>query len=86
METYANYYYLNFRSYLGNHGDCYDRFLIRMSEMCESVNITTQVINKLSKFNKVNIKNTSKLGQLSQISNIKEHILGQYVDQHLTDL
>merc|ERR1712167_185127 len=53
LETYANYYYLNFRSYVGNHGDCYDRFLLRMSEMCESVNITNQVINKLSKFNKI---------------------------------
>jgi NADH:ubiquinone oxidoreductase subunit D len=53
LETYANYYYLNFRSYIGTHGDCYDRFLLRMGEMCESVNITTQVITKLSKFNKV---------------------------------
>jgi len=26
METYANYYYLNFRSYIGQHGDSYDRF------------------------------------------------------------
>ncbi|KAL4453219.1 hypothetical protein ABPG73_011082 [Tetrahymena malaccensis] len=32
-ETYANYYYLNFRSYTGQHGDCYDRFLIRMNEI-----------------------------------------------------
>lgn len=54
LETYANYYYLNFRSYVGIHGDCYDRFLLRMGEMCESVNIVTQVITKLSKFNKVN--------------------------------
>ena len=31
-ETYANYYYLNFRSYVGQNGDAYDRFLIRMTK------------------------------------------------------
>jgi NADH:ubiquinone oxidoreductase subunit D len=65
-ETYANYYYLNFRSYIGQHGDCYDRFLIRMNEMSESLNIINQSINKISKYNynlnynidnKINIKN-----------------------------
>jgi len=57
METYANYYYLNFRSYVGQHGDSYDRFLIRMNEMTESLNIINQVINKLTKFKKTNKKN-----------------------------
>lgn len=55
LETYANYYYLNFRSYIGQHGDSYDRFLIRMNEMTESLNIINQVINKLLKFNKPNL-------------------------------
>jgi len=56
METYANYYYLNFRSYVGQHGDSYDRFLIRMNEMTESLNIKNQIINKLSKRKKKNSK------------------------------
>ena len=47
LETYSNYYYLNFRSFLGQHGDSYDRFLIRMNEMSESLNICNQVINKI---------------------------------------
>ncbi len=47
LETYASYYYLNFRSYLGQHGDSFDRFLIRMNEMCESTNIINQAISKL---------------------------------------
>lgn len=47
LETYAAYYYLNFRSYLGQHGDSFDRFLIRMNEMCESLNIINQAINKV---------------------------------------
>lgn len=56
LETYANYYYLNFRSYIGQHGDCYDRFLIRMNEMAESLNIINQTIYKLTKFNKIKKK------------------------------
>jgi NADH-quinone oxidoreductase subunit D len=46
-ETYANYYYLNFRSFLGKKGDSYDRYLIRMCEMGESVNIISQILKKL---------------------------------------
>lgn len=56
IETYANYYYLNFRSYIGQHGDCYDRFLIRMNEMSESLNIINQSINKITKYDKKNNK------------------------------
>lgn len=61
LETYANYYYLNFRSYLGQHGDCYDRFLIRMNEMSESLNIMNQVIYKLIRFNKIEKKKNKSL-------------------------
>jgi len=60
LETYANYYYLNFRSYLGQHGDCYDRFLLRMSEMVESINIVNQVINKLT-FTSLNVNSHVKI-------------------------
>lgn len=49
VETYANYYYLNFRSFVGQNGDSYDRFLIRMNEMTESLNIMNQIIQKLLK-------------------------------------
>lgn len=48
LETYSNYYYLNFRSFIGQHGDSYDRYLIRMSEMTESLNIINQVVNKVT--------------------------------------
>lgn len=70
METYANYYYLNFRSYVGQHGDSYDRFLIRMNEMCESLNLMNQVIGKLTKFKKLNKKNNS---------NINPHTIMKYL-------
>jgi NADH:ubiquinone oxidoreductase subunit D len=79
LETYANYYYINFRSYIGQHGDCYDRFLIRMNEMCESTNIMNQVINKITKFNsnKFLIKNKN-LNEFSNITTILPHSILKY--------
>jgi NADH-quinone oxidoreductase subunit D len=68
METYANYYYLNFRSYFGQHGDSYDRFLIRMNEMSESINIMNQVISKISKKKRKDKK-----------SNVDPHYLLKYL-------
>jgi len=57
VETYSNYYYLNFRSFLGQHGDCYDRFLIRMNEMSESLNICNQIIYKIKTNKKIGSNN-----------------------------
>lgn len=45
--SYSFYWYLKFNSFIGKRGDCYDRFLIRIREMYESINIITQVINNL---------------------------------------
>jgi NADH:ubiquinone oxidoreductase subunit D len=46
-ETYSHYWFLSFKSYLGKRGDSYDRFLIRMREMFESINIIYQILNNL---------------------------------------
>lgn len=46
-HSYSFYWYLKFNSFIGKRGDCYDRFLIRIREMYESINIITQVINNL---------------------------------------
>ncbi len=43
-ETYGGYYYLQVRSFIGDRGDCYDRFLIRMREMAESGHIILQIL------------------------------------------
>ena len=59
-ESYANYPFINFRGFIGQKGDSYDRFLLRMNEMTESVNIITQVIKKLtSKTKKAKISRAS---------------------------
>jgi len=74
LETYSNYYFLNFRGFLGQHGDCYDRFLIRMNEMAESLNIINQVVYKIVKhknLKKNNQKNTTKFTNISPHNIIK---------------
>jgi NADH-quinone oxidoreductase subunit D len=48
IDTYANYYHLNFRTYLGQTGDSFDRYLIRMNEMVESLYLATQIVSKLT--------------------------------------
>jgi len=72
LETYANYYYLNFRSYIGQNGDSYDRFLIRMNEMTESLNIINQTIGKLTKY-KHSLKKTNN------INTINPHLILKYL-------
>lgn len=74
LETYANYYYLNFRSFIGQNGDSYDRFLIRMNEMSESLNIINQVISKIyKKKRKVKNKNVNSHQILNYINKQNSH-------------
>jgi NADH:ubiquinone oxidoreductase subunit D len=49
---------------VGQHGDCYDRFLIRMCEMSESLNIVNQIIFKILKY-----KPSSGFSKVHQILN-----------------
>merc|ERR1712159_751558 len=75
LETYANYYYLNFRGYTGMHGDCYDRFLIRMNEMCESTNIVNQAINKITQFNSYEFSRKQENATINTFSPINPHVI-----------
>lgn len=75
LETYANYYHLNFRSYIGQHGDCYDRFLLRMNEMTESLNISNQVISKL-----ILKKTKPVLEKNKQLTSIRAHHILKYLN------
>jgi NADH:ubiquinone oxidoreductase subunit D len=60
FETYANYYYLNIRTFVTQNGDCYDRYLIRMREMAESAHIVLQVVNKFNLNYFDSLKNAKK--------------------------
>lgn len=73
-ETYANYFYLNFRSYYSSNGDSYDRYLLRMSEMFESLYMIGQLLRKLSiqkktKINKAELLNYHNFSEYSFITN-----------------
>lgn len=46
-HCYSFYWFLKFNSFIGKRGDCFDRFIIRIREMYESINIITQTINNL---------------------------------------
>jgi len=46
-DVYSNYNMFSFKSYFGVNGDCFDRYLIRMLEMGESLHIVNLVSNGL---------------------------------------
>jgi NADH dehydrogenase (ubiquinone) Fe-S protein 2 len=46
-QSYEIYNELDFRIPVGNSGDCFDRYLIRVEEMRESIKIILQCLNKL---------------------------------------
>ena len=48
------------QSFLGKRGDSYDRFLIRVREMYESINIVFQVLSNLTNSHKLNTDNKFK--------------------------
>jgi NADH dehydrogenase (ubiquinone) Fe-S protein 2 len=59
-ETYSHYWFLSINGYLGKRGDCYDRFLIRMREMYESLSIIFQILNNLINLTKnLNLQNNT---------------------------
>ena len=46
-QPYEIYEHLDFNIPVGTNGDCYDRYLVRMEEMRQSLNIIHQVINNM---------------------------------------
>lgn len=47
VQPYDAYDKIDFKIPVGKHGDCYDRYLIRIEEMKESLNIIQQCLNGL---------------------------------------
>lgn len=58
-EVYSHYWFLSINGYLGKRGDSYDRFLIRLREMYESLNIVFQVLTNISGTSTVSTSETS---------------------------
>lgn len=73
---------------MGENGDCYDRYLLRVEEMRQSINIIWQVINnfpvgslrgenlKISS----SLKSSTKIDMESVIHHFKLYTEGFYVD------
>jgi len=60
FSPYDAYRFLSFSIPVGTNGDCYDRYLVRVNEMHESVGIIYQVINSMPEGNvKVDDKKVS---------------------------
>jgi len=46
-HSYSNYSDFSIKSFIGVNGDCYDRYLIRMFEMAESLDISNSIVEFL---------------------------------------
>lgn len=73
-ETYANYYHLDFKSFYSSNGDSYDRYLLRISEMFESLHIINQLLPKLTaqkktQINKRELLNFHNFSEYSFVTN-----------------
>ncbi len=83
-NNYSNYCDVNIKSFVGINGDCYDRYIIRMLEMGESLNISNTIVERLLN-NKINTeviyqqlinKNiVNKLNNYNHMEDIIEHFL-----------
>jgi NADH-quinone oxidoreductase subunit D len=62
-DSYSGYNKLFFKGYYGINGDCFDRYLIRMLEMAESLQLVNVVSYNLLQDN-VNLSSLSYLNNL----------------------
>lgn len=90
--SYSNYWHLSLRSFLGKRGDSYDRFLVRMREMYESVSIVFQILTNLTATTQgtkgglhwsfMHMLATTKLSKLSRKTKYTsmEHLISHFKD------
>jgi NADH:ubiquinone oxidoreductase subunit D len=72
LTTYAYYFYLNFKSFTAKNGDSYDRYLLRISEIIESLQIINITINKLN-FNNDYIRTNKKKKPFKTMEDVIKH-------------
>jgi NADH dehydrogenase (ubiquinone) Fe-S protein 2 len=72
ISSYAHYPYLSIASFIGYQGDSYDRFLLRLSEMVESLFLINQINWKLSTF--FENKRNKKVFSLKSLKKKKKYV------------
>lgn len=89
LSSYSGYSSVKFRSFIGTNGDTYDRYLIRMLEMGESLSIINTIILRL--FNTYTPKGiaSSTLATLSswrkeglRAYTVMEDLIGHFINAH----
>lgn len=78
---YDYYQYLNFEIPVGNKGDCYDRYLLRVEEMAQSLRIINLIISELDqKIYHVSIAQTLNCQQNTLKNSLKYNIIKTYME------
>lgn len=76
-SPYENYENFSFNIPVGRHGDCYDRYLIRIQEMRESIKIIQQAIEAIPngpiKISNNKYTTTSRAKMKTQMENLIHH-------------
>jgi NADH dehydrogenase (ubiquinone) Fe-S protein 2 len=76
---YDYYQYLNFDIPVGSKGDCYDRYLLRIEEMAQSLRIINQVIDELD--NKIyDFSFSSNFENFNSKNSIKYNVMKTYME------
>jgi NADH dehydrogenase (ubiquinone) Fe-S protein 2 len=74
---YDYYQYLNFDIPVGSKGDCYDRYLLRIEEMAQSLRIINQVVDELDN----NIYDFSvKVNNFNSKNSVKYNVMKTYME------
>ena len=72
IHTYAYYYFINIKSYISKNGDSYDRYILRILEIIEALQIITQTINSL-KFKNNAIRTSKKKKKFKTMEDVIKH-------------
>jgi NADH dehydrogenase (ubiquinone) Fe-S protein 2 len=75
---YDYYQYLNFDIPVGSKGDCYDRYLLRVEEMFQSLRIINQVIDELD--NKIYDFSDSTIDIINSKNSLKYNVMKTYME------
>ena len=85
-QPYEIYDLLDFEIPVGTNGDCYDRYLIRIEEMRQSVKIIMQVLNKIPlgsiKIDDKKISNPNRLQLKNSMESLIHHF--KYYSENIT--